>query len=236
MAKKKNVKIPMEGKAKKNNPLGCLGLILILLIGYAIVNGGKPKDQSSLVVVIPSQTQRESTRVRTTPDSWQTETPIPLPTDTPIAFPTNTARAISSDTPIPLPTNTPAPIRTFYVVGEYARIRDCASTDCEQVNLISSGQTLQVVEEVTGDTANGSNIWYKLSDGNFVHSSTVSQNPPVAQSSNVSTSGQAAPATGNVQPTPRTCATAKAMGLDEVQAAQHRHLDRDGDGVACYDN
>ena len=33
---------------------------------------------------------------------------------------------------------------------------------------------------------------------------------------------------------PANCAEAVAMGLTDVQAAQWDHLDRDGDGVACY--
>lgn len=33
---------------------------------------------------------------------------------------------------------------------------------------------------------------------------------------------------------PKNCTEAKAMGLSAVQAARWSHLDRDGDGVACY--
>lgn len=36
------------------------------------------------------------------------------------------------------------------------------------------------------------------------------------------------------QQRPRNCATAVAMGLSAVEAAQWNHLDRDNDGVACY--
>ena len=33
---------------------------------------------------------------------------------------------------------------------------------------------------------------------------------------------------------PRNCATAVASGLSAEEAARWEHLDRDGDGVACY--
>lgn len=41
-------------------------------------------------------------------------------------------------------------------------------------------------------------------------------------------------AMASAMPRPRNCATAVAMGLSAVQAAQWSHLDRDSDGVACY--
>jgi hypothetical protein len=241
--KKKNYMGARAGK-KQANPLAAGGLAVIAL---AVIFGGgvlwemnngplNPIEDEPLHIVIPSQTPRGAdTQSNPLPtrnwDATTSDTPIPFPTNTPAIA----ASPQSSDTPIPLPTNTAASIRTFYVVGEYARIRECASTDCEQVNLISRGASIQVVEDVTGDTANGSNVWYRLADGNYVHSSTVSANPPSAQSSNVSTGGggsnSAAP-----QATPRNCDEAIAMGLTEQQAGQYPHLDRDGDGVACRGN
>ncbi len=42
------------------------------------------------------------------------------------------------------------------------------------------------------------------------------------------------PSSGGQVARPGNCATAVAMGLSDVEAGRWSHLDRDGDGVACY--
>lgn len=152
-------------------------------------------------------------------------------------------------------TLTPAPARTFYVTGDYARIRECASTDCREVNQLPRGSSIQVVGEVQGDEANNSTLWYVLSDGNYVHSSTVSQTPPVQaqQSGGGSTSSGGGGFATNV-PTaagvPCSCAgdtlncnTASFSSMAAAQACYDycmsqgagdiHGLDGNGDGEIC---
>jgi hypothetical protein len=247
---------PIKAKKKTGVPLWitivvgsffcCGGMIVFTLIGQQLGFIPDSAERTLTKEVQMAMTETELFLNPPTDTITPSVTPSPTITHTPSITPsaTVTPTASTTNTPAPLPTSRPsataqpptaAPAQTYYVTGEYARIRNCSTTDCEQVNLISNGQTVQVVGEVQGEFANGSSLWYLLADGNYVHSSTVSDTAPVqAQSNNTSSSGTGSGGgSGGFTNAPGNCATAVAAGLTAQQAAQ-AGLDRDNDGVACY--
>jgi hypothetical protein len=79
-----------------------------------------------------------------------------------------------------LPPATNAPAQTYYVTSA-ANIRPCPRTtsDCAFIRQLTSGQTVNVVGQEQGESVNSSTLWYRLDDGNYVHSGVVSLNAPV---------------------------------------------------------
>jgi hypothetical protein len=197
-----------------------------------------------------------------TPTSDTTSNSLTSATDIPKIEDQSSSLDVETDEPV-LPTNTPPPSPTqrqetaLYIISD-ANARSCAEIDnsvCPVVMAFSAGDELTGVEEVEGDTFNGSDIWWEIdNDGEivYVHSELVSTTrSTTVQSSNTGrtneTSGDAnnsisndrppaataAPAATRI-PRPQNCTEAVEMGLTAEQAAQWSHLDRDGDGVACY--
>ena len=121
--------------------------------------------------------------------------------------------------------------------------RECAGTTCAVLARLEIGTRVDVVGQVAGEVFRESDQWYqvRLGDGReaFVHTSLLG--PPVVQAE--VTQAISAPPSAPVsvpqsQPVsggfPDNCDEAVAMGLSAQEAAQYDHLDRDGDGVACY--
>lgn len=87
------------------------------------------------------------------------------------------------------------------------------------MDMCSGGQPGQVVTHTLAPTSTSTDI----------PPTTVIQSPaPAGNAPVLATLPAAQPAR------PGNCATAVAMGLSAQEAAQWAHLDRDGDGVACY--
>lgn len=160
-----------------------------------------------------------------------TKTPTPTSSYTPL--PTNTPR----------PSHTPAPRRvqitdfpsssigTFYALSEGVRGRSCPNRDCAVELTLAYGEGIQVMGSADGEAVSGETRWWVAQVNGqsvFIHSSLLSRNRPAASSSS-----NGGGSTGNTQ-RPANCTEARAMGLSAEQAAQWSHLDRDGDGVACY--
>lgn len=130
---------------------------------------------------------------------------------------------------------------TYYASGA-ANVRGCARTRCAIVDRLTGGQAVMIVGQVDGEAVNaGNTIWYVMDTGGgargYVYSGLMRLTQPVPAAPPVS--GQTGAATPAPQQTasnvrPGNCATAVAMGLTAQQAGQWSHLDRDGDGVACY--
>lgn len=153
-----------------------------------------------------------------------TQTYTPLPSNTPL--PTNTSLPTNTPTPTPLPAGT-----TYYAYG-LANARDCPQLDCPILVELQRGSQVQVIDTVQGAAVNGDTRWYRARRGDqvlYVHTSLLHETPPPAAQ-------PAQPAIQQATPIrrPANCDEAIAMGLTAQQAAQWPHLDRDGDGVACY--
>lgn len=147
-------------------------------------------------------------------DATQTAIIALTPTDTPTITP--------SSTPTPRPTRTPRSTpdtETWYVTApRRVDIRDCASTDCEIIGRVNSGDALQVVETVSG--------WrtLRLTDGQtgYIAASLTSRMRP--DSGSDSTDGF--PAFCDLPCPQLTCEQA-------YQCGGHPARDRDQDGMAC---
>jgi hypothetical protein len=224
-----------------------LGVFLFACCGLSYMNGSQLREERATETHIAKFTE---VVIAVSEQAAGTQTAIAIPTEAPSATP--------FDTPIPLPTNTlsptnipptatiqpsaapatNAPAQTYYVTS-LANIRPCprAADDCLPIRQLTSGATIQVVAEEQGGAVNDSTIWYRLDDGNYVHSGVVSPFPPAQSQQSGGSSGVTTG--GGVQATqpiqPRTCATALALGYNAQQAAQ-AGLDNDGDGEACYGN
>jgi hypothetical protein len=136
--------------------------------------------------------------------------------------------------------------RTVYAQSNGVRVRECPERDCDIVDTLESGESVRIVGQEEGESVSGNSTWYETADG-YVHSSTVGNSRPAANSAPAPT---AAPVTnntsgggsssnsggsgGDASRRPANCAEAVAWGYTAQQAAQWSHLDRDGDGVACY--
>lgn len=235
-----------------------LGVFLFACCGLSYLNGSQLREERATethiakfteVVIAVSEQAAGTQAAMFAPTA--TETPIPLPTNTPTNIPptatpqpADTAAPTATQQPptMPASTNTPvpptnAPAQTFYV-GIRANVRECPQTTCTIIRELASGAVVQVVGQEQGESFSNSTLWYILDDGNYVHSSTVSQTPPVQPQQ--SGGGSASSGGGGfvtsapvINATPRNCDEARAMGLTSQQAAQYSHLDADHDGRAC---
>jgi hypothetical protein len=114
-------------------------------------------------------------------------------------------------------------------------VRSCPRRDCDTLYVMQFGESIAVIGETTGDTASNSNRWYEVNyrgQLGYVHSSLLGVELPQPTSAPVTNGGSGTGSTTSQRP--GNCSTAVAMGLSAQQAAQWSHLDRDGDGVACY--
>lgn len=152
---------------------------------------------------------------------------------------------------------TPAANRDYWAINNI-NVRECPGTTCSIVGTVRQGTRLTVNGRADGEAVNsGNRVWYQVQYGDetaFVYSSLLTDRAPAPAAPTTAPQVQqnAPPAAPeqpaqSVQPTqpppppaapagarPKNCATAVAMGLNAVQAAQWSHLDRDKDGVACY--
>jgi hypothetical protein len=217
--------------------------------------------QSETPIPLPTNTPVPTDIPATTNAQPATSQPaFVAPSNTPVpatVAPTNTQAlptiASSTNTPIP-PTNASA--QTYYVTSA-ANIRPCPRTtnDCTFIRQLTSGQTVNVVGQEQGESVNGSTLWYRLDDGNYVHSGVVSLNVPVQaqQSGGGSTSsGGGGFATSAPAPSGSTCSctantyNCSTRDFSSVAEAQTcfdfcrsqgfgdvHDLDRNEDGRAC---
>ncbi|MEL6309916.1 MAG: excalibur calcium-binding domain-containing protein, partial [Chloroflexota bacterium] len=198
-----------------------------------------------------------------TPTMTPSTTPSPTitPTTTNTLPPTNTPTITPTrPTSTPTQTNTPRPV-TYYSTGD-ANVRSCTQiAQCPVVGAVSRNDEIQVIGTTDGDNFNGSDTWrIIIFEGEiaYIHDELVSrtelpdlptaapvsvQSQPVntaVPASNTSNTSNSSSGSGNTSSSqtnttrPANCTEARAMGLSAVEAAQWSHLDRDGDGVACY--
>lgn len=111
----------------------------------------------------------------------------PTATDTVPPTIVATATDIATVTDTPAPTSTYTEIATEVEVEIYlvetvndlnARVRACASTNCEIVGRLRPGDAVQLIERVVGQTVNGSEIWVKFDfqgEAAFIHSSLLTE-------------------------------------------------------------
>lgn len=194
-----------------------------------------------------------SPTITPTPTNTLPPTNTPLPTNTPTITPTR-------PTSTPTQTNTPRPV-TYYSTGD-ANVRSCTQiAQCPVVGAVSRNDEIQVIGTTDGDNFNGSDTWRIIifeGETAYIHDELVSRTelpdlptaaPVSVQSQPVNTAVPAANTSNNSNSSsnsgnssgsqtnttrPANCTEAVAMGLTAEQAAQWPHLDRDGDGVACY--
>lgn len=160
-------------------------------------------------------------------------------------------------TPVPVvtsvrvePTAIPAQVRgmspeTYHTTGG-ANIRSCARTNCNAIAQLSANTAITVNGQINGEAVSaGNSVWYRINHGGqeaYIYSGLVRRGlPPAAVQQPPAQSQQQPPAqqppaqapSGNTR-RPANCAEAVAWGLSDVEAGRWSHLDRDGDGVACY--
>lgn len=248
MTKRKRV----TTKRRKNNVLtGCLALIILIAIVMIIGSGSKnstilgptnpPRSVAQQpteppgVTIIPTVVNR-SGFVTITPAPGTiyptaTITDTPLPTDTATDAPTGVPTAVVQTV---LPT-------TYYVIRT-VNVRSCASSTCNRLGQVNAGTQMTVTGTANGEAVTpGNTFWYQVNYGGtsgYIYGTYLTNVQPVQsqpQSQQLAQPTAAAPA--QVVSIPHNCATARAMGLDEYQAAQvNPRLDRDGDHKACYDD
>jgi hypothetical protein len=182
-----------------------------------------------------------------TPAGEPSETPIPLPTDTPEP----------SDTPIPLPTNTLIPSNSRRIEDVFMGINVLSvelASEVERENQIN-GLAMVTIEDDANLYVVRDSLWTTWvyhaqrtysDDKRLVLDLTINQ--AGVESIWQRTSGETrwlqlggiVPTVGaqtisaTALPRPANCEEAVAWGYTAEQAAQWPHLDRDGDGVACY--
>lgn len=143
------------------------------------------------------------------------------------------------------------PERATYYATTGANVRPCPQLSCIPLGQIAGDDEVIVTGITVGEVVAGDSRWFRTTfNGHvaYIHRSVLSKSAikspiasPMAQEvpsdneSDTSGSQYTEPVT---EPTdfvcPRNCTQAVEMGLTARQAAQCPHLDRDGDGVACY--
>lgn len=155
---------------------------------------------------------------------------------------TNTPRATFQSQSInpAQPTAQPSPQPTQQLYAQSStNARSCPQLDCDIYTVVGSGEDVTVIDEVEGESVNDNDQWYKVIVNNrsaYIHSSMLSESRPVIVQATLPSNSLAPPDTSASSVRPGSCPTARAMGLSAVEAAQWSHLDRDNDGVACYDD
>lgn len=174
---------------------------------------------------------------------------IPL---TPTPLPPSTVR--SQTAPIIRPTSTQAsgsivsgqsiPPTTLYISAG-ANVRSCPQLDCEIVSRLAAGDEVRVTEIVEGAVVSRSGRWYRSGD-RYIHSSLLSNTPPVAAPAAVAP----VPGAGGQTSQPAAPALTYACnGIDDLNCEDFRsrqeaqahlnacgnedRLDGNNDGEAC---
>jgi hypothetical protein len=182
-----------------------------------------------------------------TPAGEPSETPIPLPTDTPEP----------SDTPIPLPTNTLIPSNSRRIEDVFMGINVLSvelASEVERENQINGLAMVTIEDDANLYVVRDSlwTTWVYHAQRTYSDDKRLVLDLTIIQAGTESiwqrTSGETrwlqlggtvptveAQKTGLTSlPRPDNCDEAVAWGYTAQQAAQWSHLDRDGDGVACY--
>lgn len=110
-----------------------------------------------------------------------TNTPIPSVTATNTETPsaTVTASATVTNTPLPISTVTPSVRvleRNGIVTYDFANVRSCASSTCNQLGRLLKNATFEVTGSIDGENVSGSVLWYQMDyqgQVGYVHSSLV---------------------------------------------------------------
>ena len=182
-----------------------------------------------------------------TPSNTPTATMTPTPTYTLEFTYTPTITPTPTLTHTPRPSATPRPT-TLYITGSNVNARSCERTNCGVVTVLGFAEEFSGYTRVEGESVGGNTTWWQGGVNGqevYVHSSLVSRTrpSPPSNSGNTSSGGNASSGgnsntSQNAAPTalarPRNCAQAVEWGYTAQQSAQWSHLDRDGDGVACY--
>lgn len=110
-----------------------------------------------------------------------TSTPTATPTQTSTPTPTSSSTPTSTSTPTTTltPTHTPRPTAdpnagTYHAIrSRSVNVRSCPRTSCTIVDQFQLGESVQIVEIVTGDAVGGDSNWAKTKDGDYVHASLL---------------------------------------------------------------
>lgn len=110
-----------------------------------------------------------------------TSTPTATPTQTSTPTPTSSSTPTSTSTPTTTltPTRTPRPTAdpnagTYHAIrSRSVNVRSCPRTSCTIVDQFQLGESVQIVEIVTGDAVGGDSNWAKTKDGDYVHTSLL---------------------------------------------------------------
>jgi hypothetical protein len=257
MAKRKRIADTQPMRALRDQPKprkrGCLtyiaygfiGVIALATIGQA---GRGTQSSTSPRQVAPAST---SARASNTPVRLATSTrqSAAQPTQAQ-SFPTKTPPPVTTVQPVSLQSSSPQTVdiafsspRQWYTTGN-ANVRSCPSTTCAITRTFGAGDSVTLDASADGQAVNSGNTqWYRLQGGGYIYSGVVSSAAPVVQQAAPQTqpeqpavAGQPTQPPAAVQRRPANCTEARAMGLTAEQAGQWPHLDRDGDGVACYED
>jgi len=238
-----------------------VGVVVGLVILGALTSEDPETPPASDSIQVEAQNTATQTALPTRVELQETPTVKASATIEPSAKAIATATD-TADTPTITPTSqmgTPeypiTPERDTYYTSTGANIRSCPRLSCASVGQLQAGNAVNVIGITQGEAIAGNSQWLQTDcngETAYMHSSVLAKNtvapsgpPPAVQqpapdSSSGASGGQSGsqytgPAVGPIEFTcPRNCDEARAMGLTAQQAAQCSHLDRDGDGVACY--
>ncbi len=132
----------------------------------------------------PTDTTTATATNSATAAATASPTPVLTHTDTATAMATNTATVIATASPTQtLMVTAAAPETNSLIVKTVndlnARVRACASTNCEILGHLRPGAVLTPTGEVEGQTVNGSSTWVEFTfqgEKAFIHSSLVAAN------------------------------------------------------------
>jgi SH3 domain-containing protein len=215
---------------KRNNPLGCLLLIVAGAFFY---------------FASQSPSNRASNSARSVPAGNS----IATITNTPQAGQTRAATATITDTPGFTPEAGAAMTmqpETYTTTGG-ANLRNCPRRDCDAVDVISAGTAIRVKGVINGESVQvGNAIWYVVEhEGQtaYLYSNLARRGAPAPTSAPVQVQNQPQPTSVqmSVQPQagascPDITANCSALTCEQAYAclaAGHSDLDRNKDGVPC---
>lgn len=229
MKRKKTTPAP---KQPKRRLLSCLVLLFVACGVIFLLASRSPRPTRVAATSTSVAAAATVTDFQAAPTATMTRTAIS--TVAPSVTPSATITAVAQFRTVPEMHITPLPNVPLMLVIQPANARSCPSTTCEVLFRLDSGETFGADAIVVSEAVNGNSQWYQTKMGlgrqvAYIHSSLVVDYDSAAQPTS-------APARA-AQPStfrPDNCADAIAAGLTAEQAGQWPHLDRDGDGVACY--
>ena len=123
-------------------------------------------------VSVTAQAIRELTAT-STPTATHTQTSTPTPTSSSTPTPTSTPTNTLTPTRTPQPTADPNAGTYHASRSGSVNVRSCPRTSCTIVDQYQFGESVQVVEIVTGDAVGGDSSWAKTKDGDYIHTSLL---------------------------------------------------------------